>query len=126
MPFVFETKTFKGPFNNKTVDLNSPLNCSSSNVVYCLQCDKNNCRQIYIGQTQRTLKERFAEHKTSVRTKTKNSIGDHFNLPGHSVTNMKILALEKIKQQGKQIIEKRESFWINQLEAEFKGLNRKK
>ena len=78
------------------------------------------------GQTQRTLKERFSEHKTSVRTHTKNSIGEHFNLPGHSVTNMKILALEKVKQQGTQIIEKRESFWINQLEAEFKGLNRKK
>ena len=125
-PFVLETRTFQGPFNNKKVDINSPLNCSSSNVVYCLKCDKNNCRQIYIGQTQRTLKERFSEHKTSVRTHTKNSIGEHFNLPGHSVTNMKILALEKVKQQGTQIIEKRESFWINQLEAEFKGLNRKK
>ena len=94
------------------VDQTSPLNCSSSNVVYCLKCDKNNCRQIYIGQTQRKLKESFLEHKTLVRTQTKDSIGDHFNLPGHSVANMKILALEKVKQQGTQIIEKRESFWL--------------
>ena len=125
-PFVMETKAFKGPFNNVNIKLNTNLNCSSSNVVYCLQCDKNNCRQIYVGQTQRKLKERFAEHKTSVRTKTKNTVGEHFNGPGHSVANMKILALEKVFKPGEQMIEKRESFWINRLEAEFRGLNRKK
>jgi hypothetical protein len=125
-PFVTNTKQFTGPFNNLKINLNSAMNCSSSNVVYCLHCNKNNCRQIYIGYTQRKLRDRFGEHKSSVNTKAKNAIGEHFNGPGHSVANMKILAIEKVNNLGQQIIEKRESLWINRLEAEFKGLNRKK
>ena len=125
-PFVSQTKQFKGPFNDSVIKLNTSLNCTSSNVVYCLQCNKTNCRQIYIGYTTRELKERFFKHKSSVRTKSKNTIGDHFNGPGHSMANMNILALEKVYKQGVKIIEKRESFYINKFEAEFKGLNRKK
>ena len=56
----------------------------------------------------------------------KNAIGDHFNGPSHSLFDMKILALEKVYKPGLPIIEKRESFLINRLEAEFKGLNRQK
>ena len=56
----------------------------------------------------------------------KNAIGNHFNGPGHSLFDMKILALEKVYKLWLPIIEKRESFWINRLEAEFRGLNRQK
>jgi hypothetical protein len=38
---------------------------------------------------------------------------------------MEVAALEKVFDRGKQIIEKRESMWIETLEAEFKGLNQK-
>ena len=95
-------------------------------MVYCLQCNKNNCRQIYIGYTTRQLKERFSEHKSSARTNSNNAIGEHFNGPGHSMAHMNILALEKVFTKGTAIIEKRESFYINKFEAEYKGLNRKK
>ena len=125
-PFVKKCKEFKGPFNNAVVQLNSTLSCTSTNVVYCLQCSKENCKQIYIGETQRQLKERFSEHKTSVRTRSKNAIGDHFNSPGHSISDMNILAIEKVFTPGQKTIEKRESLWINKLEAHFQGLNRKK
>ena len=57
-PFVKECKQFKGPFNSTMVQLNSTLCCTSTNVVYCLQCTKDNCKQIYVGQTERQLKER--------------------------------------------------------------------
>ena len=99
---------------------------TSTNVVYCLQCNKENCKQIYVGQTQRTLKERFGEHKTSVRKEANNAIGGHFNGPGHSIANMNIIALEKVYTPGQATIEKRESLYINKLEAEFRGLNRQK
>ena len=81
-PFVKNCKQFKGPFNDTVVQINSTLNCTSTNVVYCLQCSKENCKQIYIGETQRELKQRFAEHKTSVRIFSKNAVGEHFNGPG--------------------------------------------
>ena len=125
-PFVKSGKNFKSPFNSTLVQLNSSLSCASSNVVYCLLCSKENCQQIYIGQTKRQLKERFGEHKTSVRNNSRCTVGEHFNGPGHSLHDMKILALVKVFTPGQRILEKRESFWINKLEAEYSGLNRKK
>ena len=53
-------------------------------------------------------------------------MGDHFNGPGHSLANMNVLALEKVYTPGQAIIEKRESLYINKLEAEFRGINRQK
>ena len=125
-PFVKKCKQFRGPFNSSVVQMNSTLDCTSSNIVYCLQCNKENCNQIYVGHTQRQLKERFSEHKTSVRTHSKNAVGEHFNGPGHSLANMNILALEKVFTPGLAVIEKRESYYINLLEAEHQGINRKK
>ena len=40
--------------------------------------------------------------------------------------NMNIITLEKVYTPGKATIEKRESLYINKLEAEFRGLNRQK
>ena len=123
-PFVKKIHTFEGPFNKSQVKLNSAMDCLTENLVYCLQCKK--CNQIYIGQTGRSLKERFGEHKTSVRTNQNNAIGNHFNGPGHNLAHMTIFGLEKVFQTGQQILEKRESQLINKFEAEFRGLNRRK
>ena len=96
------------------------------NVVYALLCNKENCRQLYIGKTDRKLKERLSEHKTSVRTEAKNVIGQHFCGPGHSLANVEITAVEKVFSRDKRIILKRESMWISKFEAEYKGLNDRK
>ena len=125
-PFVKPCKMFKGPFNKTEIQINSSLGCNSTNVVYCLKCNKQNCNQIYIGQTKREIGVRFGEHKTSVKTKSNNTIGNHFNGPGHSLANMNILAIEKVFNPSETVIKKRESLWINRLEAEHKGLNKQK
>ena len=69
---------------------------------------------------------KFPDHKSSVKNRRRNAIGEHFNGPGHTMANMNILALEKVFTRGTPIIEKRESHYINFLEAEYKGLNRRK
>ena len=125
-PYVKSGNSLKSPFNNTVVQLNSTLSCASTNVVYCLLCGKDNCQQIYIGQTKRQLKERFGEHKTSVRANSKCAVSEHFNGPGHSLHDMQIMAIEKVFTPDQKILEKRESLWINKLEAEYYGLNRKK
>ena len=122
------------PSNFATKDVIGPNHCCICcacavpiQILYTvLQCTQENCKQIYVGQTQRQLKERFEEHKTSVRKKSNNAVGDHFNGPGHTLANMNILAIEKVFTPGQAIIEKRESMWISKLEAEFRGLNRQK
>ena len=124
-PFVRRGSEMKIHLSNKSVKINSNVDCNSQNTVYCMFCKKPRCNQVFIGQSQRELKKRFSEHKTSVRTNAKKVVGQHFNEPGHSISNMEVAALEKVFDRGKQIIEKRESMWIENLEAEFKGLNQK-
>ena len=125
-PFVRKGKELKNPLNNKTIRINANVDCNSKNTVYCIFCNKQGCNQIYIGQSQRELKTRFSEHKTSVRTRANKVVGQHFNGPGHSLSNMEVAAIEKVFENGKKIIEKRESMWIQNLEAEFRGLNQQK
>ena len=72
-PYVQKVQKFKGPFSKNEVILNAPMNCLSKNVIYCINCKK--CQQIYIGQTSRQLKDRFSEHKTSVRNSKKKRLG---------------------------------------------------
>jgi hypothetical protein len=125
-PYILPGKEVQSPFCTAFAKINTALDCSSSNLVYGLFCDKENCRQLYIGKTERKLKERLSEHKTSVRNNQKNVVGQHFNGPGHSLDNLKITAIEKVFKRGTETILKRESLWINLFEAEFKGLNSKK
>ena len=116
----------KSPFCATSVKINAALDCNSQNLVYGISCDKENCQQLYIGKTERKLKERLAEHKGSVRNKAKNVIGAHFNGPGHSLENLKMTAIEKVYARGEEIILKTESLWINLFEAEYQGVNIKK
>ena len=115
----------KIPISQKSIKLNASIDCTSKNIVYCIFCNKSGCDQIYVGQSQRELKQRFSEHKTSVRMHAKKVIGQHFNGPGHSIFNMVVAAIEQVFSKDKRTIEKRESMWIEYLEAEFKGLNQK-
>ena len=60
-PFVSVGKTVKSTANNTKIDINTSVSCTISNVVYLIGCKK--CTQQYIGETERTVKERFLEHK---------------------------------------------------------------
>ena len=64
-----------------------------------IECDISNCKKRYIGETERTLKDRLSEHIGYVRTKKlEKTTGNHFNLPGHTVANMTAVVLEKVKK----------------------------
>ena len=52
--------------------------------------------------TNNTLKDRFLEHQGYVRIqKLDKATGHHFNLPGHSLSDMHITALEHVNHHGK-------------------------
>ena len=68
-----------------------------------LICTKEKCKQnekyqqLYIGETERTLKDRICEHIGYINTKNKSQpAGQHFNKAGHSKADMKVAILEKI------------------------------
>lgn len=61
-----------------------------------IECKK--CNKQYIGETKRTLRERFTEHRQATNNPRHANSGaavpTHFNLPGHSTANMKVIPLE--------------------------------
>ena len=67
--------------------------CDTSCVVYAITCAR--CPgSIYVGQTKRSLGQRFREHMQSVINDTGiNSVASHFNTGTHSAADMKVSVL---------------------------------
>ena len=53
------------------------------------------------------------------------STGEHFNKPGHTMADMKVTILEKVKSQDPQLRKIRESLFIQKFNTRNKGLNKK-
>ena len=91
-PYIREGRTIK--HNNLTWKINKKLDCTSYNIVYLIECDKEKCKKRYIGETKRSLKHRLADHRGYVQNShLDKATGVHFNSPGHSTSNMKITIL---------------------------------
>ena len=76
----------------------------------------------YIGETERSLHERFSEHKAYVVNKNlTKATGAHYNTPGHSVSDMQVSVLEKVHSNDPLIIRKeREHQIIRKLNTKLK------
>ena len=120
-PFVKEGRIIEG--NNVKWKINKPVTCDTANVVYLIECDK--CQMQYVGETERPLKHRIGEHKTYVRrNKLNEPTGEHFNRPGHSLENLKITILEKMKNENKCYRKERESYLIRKFNTFNLGINK--
>ena len=91
-----------------------------------IKCDKDECQMKYIGETKRMLKYRLADHRRYVsQNDTSKATGAHFSSPGHTLSNMKITVLEKIRKNDDQYRKKREEYLIQKFNTLYKGLNKK-
>ena len=122
-PYIKEGKVVQATATKHKIDINSSVDCSAKNVIYLLGCSK--CPQQYIGETERMLKERFAEHKGYVisNNQTK-ATGVHFNQRGHNVSNMQVTVIEKVFNQDPHFRKQRERMHIQKFNTKYKGLNR--
>ena len=65
-----------------------------------IECQKENCKKRYVGETKRSLKYRLAEHRGYVTNQhTDKATGAHFNAEGHSLSDLKIIILEQVKKK---------------------------
>ena len=122
-PYVKEGKKIVS--NKFTWTINQQVNCNTSNIVYMIQCNIDKCKQQYIGQSERKLKERISEHIGYINNRllTK-ATGYHFNLPGHSVSNMEVTILERVKKAEASYRREREKYLIRKFNTFYKGMNR--
>ena len=57
--YIKERKTIKT--NNITWTIRSQVNCNTQNIVYLIECNLDNCKLKYVGETERDLKARICE-----------------------------------------------------------------
>ena len=46
--------------------IKTPANCKTKNIVYMIECNKENCKQRYIGESKKIIGEQLFEHKRYV------------------------------------------------------------
>ena len=111
--------------SGKTYQINGLLNCNSVGCVYKILCDK--CDDfVYFGETGRTLKTRFREHKNDIENARAKPVSEHFNLPGHSLDNVIFIGIERVVPTEDTFLRKqRESFYIRRGNAVHDGANQR-
>ena len=128
-PYIKETKQVKG--KNFTWKIEKDVSCHSYNIVYMLTCIKEKCKKSgkyrYIGETEKTLKDRVSLLIGYItQKKTSEPAGEHFNLKGHSKSNMKVLIfLENVTSFDSEYRKERESNHIRKFNTFYCGLNKK-
>ena len=122
-PYIREVKSLK--INKIEWKINQSLNCDISNCVYMIECRKDNCEMRYIGETKRILKFRLADHRGYITNQDLSTpTGQHFNTPGHSLADLSITILEKVRSQDHLYRKEREKYFIRKFNTFYRGLNR--
>ena len=123
-PYVQVGQTIKATQINYTKEINSEVNCQTKNLIYLIGCQK--CKEQYVGETSRSLQERFSEHLGYVKNKHLNKVtGEHFNTKGHNHSDMKISIIEKLHSNSDQYRKQREKMFISKFNTKYKGMNQK-
>ena len=79
----------------------------------------------YIGETKRIMKFRLAEHRGYVTNQILSTpTGEHFNLPGHSLADLNMVILEKVRSQDDLYRKEREKYFIRKFNTYYRGLNK--
>ena len=80
-----------------------------------------------MGLTNQKARHRWTGHRAAVSPVVGNpqtSVGVHFSQPGHSVSDMEFLAIEKVVNTNPFILRAREQYWIRQYQSVAQGLNK--
>ena len=95
-------------------EIKQHINCKSTNLTYMIECQK--CKKQYIGETKRTLRERFTEHRQATNNPSHANataaVPTHFNLPDHSIKDMKLIPLELQPTNNASRRKAREAYFI--------------
>ena len=119
------TPTFKGSNKNaNTYKIRHQLSCTTSNIVYLITCKK--CKKQYVGLTTKQLNTRINHHRSNIANKKSTYIAQHFNLPDHSITDLKVQPIDQATGNTNTITElyRLEAYWIKTLRTRTpEGLN---
>lgn len=102
--------------NGRTFPIIGHLSCKTQNVVYVISCGQ--CGLQYVGETSCTLANRFNNHLSTIRTNKNTPIAIHFNLPGHSIADVRLTGIEALPATASTKYRRiKESTWQNLLQT---------
>ena len=80
-------------FPGKTWHLRHPFSCNRRNLIYAIQCKR--CQKQYVGETGKTLHERFGYHLRNIENNEGTMVAKHFNEPTHrGIVDVEIAVLQ--------------------------------
>ena len=114
--------TITGP-NRVPIKISENFSCKSSNVIYAISC--NLCpKAIYIGKTSNSIRQRMNEHRSDIKHNRNKPVAEHFNKPDHTLQNLRLAVIKKVKGKTKQQREVEEQKIIFKFDFVNHGLNR--
>ena len=69
---------------------------------------------------------RSSAHRSDTRTEKNKAVAEHFNGPGHALSDMVFLPFEKVLNRDETLLASREEYWIRKKQSYEKGINRQK
>ena len=122
---VVNTETFSSFRTGESFKIFHQLNCKSYGIIYLLQCKI--CSLQYIGKSETPFNLRLNNHRKDTKDKKSKNIilaCKHFQDPSHDFQrDARFTLIEKItkkcasKEQLRQLLKKRENFWILKLDT---------
>ena len=114
--------TFSSSVTGEMFTIKHHLTCTSVNVIYLITCSK--CNQQYVGETKRMLKTRLLEHCGDTKHKRDKPVARHFNLPGHTAEDIRVIAIDRPGSSNYYHRTALESKWIKKLHTNTpEGIN---
>ena len=90
-----ESDSFKSHTTGAHHKIRGHITCTTSNIIYLISC--RICGIQYIGEMKNSLKKCFYGHRSTVKTqKLDTPVGQHFNLPNHSISDMILQGIEAL------------------------------
>ena len=124
-PLIIKTDKLQSSDKQREFNIGCHIDCESDNVIYaivCACCEKT----VYVGETNRRLKDRIMEHRSSIRTGKDCSVSNHFTSNGHNLSDLKVIGVEKSRKKNDIYRREREKLWMKLLHTvKPDGLNDK-
>lgn len=100
--------------NRKSFPVLADSKCTDRNLIYALICNKCDLT-VYVGETERTLKERVEEHRRDIKYQRDKPIMKHFK--NHSERDLHVAVMSKTAGENKAYRLIVEEHWIKNLET---------
>ena len=115
--------SFKRAITNKVYRIFHDVTCRTKMVVYLLECKL--CPKVqYVGKSESPANIRINKHRDDCKISTSIDIDQHFRLPGHDFNQHAVFTIiekmnvtNKSKKELREILERREDFWVMELKT---------